>query len=166
MKPLVDVLRKESEDRERRLHASFDEWYAEWDDHLLVSERLEEELPEPLMEATPYYDADPEVFSLDLAEHTVGESTKMGGGTTEYVVRETWNFSVSFTLGGDERIGGKDGIDVHASGHGEAEGVAKVIHRFVKKDDGELVDESVEIEEIDVHYEDHWDPRQAWLRTL
>jgi len=138
----------------------FAAYYAALDLEDSTRQALEDELPEHLMGVTEYFDSDAEVFDLEREDSDISEVETGVPGLLQYIVEEKWTFSVSFGLSGSFRAGGSDGVDLHASGHGEARGTAQ-LRRDITITDGE-VQEKVTIEKIDLAYDDEWNPYDAY----
>jgi len=140
--------------------------YEQCDSKKATEERFADELGEYLSGLTPYYDSDPEVFDLERLAFTIEDPTDLEDDTREYQITEKWDLSVSFGLSGDFHLGGSDGVDFSASGHGEATGKATVERRVVVDAKNEIVEESIENIAFDLEYDDSWDPQEAWVDSL
>lgn len=138
----------------------FAAYYAALDLEDSTRQALEDELPERLMSVTEYFDSDAEVFDLEREDFDISDVKTGVPGLLQYIVEEKWTFSVSFGLSGSFRAGGSDGVDLHASGHGEARGTAH-IRRDITITDGD-VEEKVTIEKVDLDYDDDWNPYDAY----
>lgn len=143
----------------------FRDWYAQQEFSRYTAERLEDELPEHLCSLTEYYDADPEIFGLDRGTFEVEDGDARLGTACKCVLSEEWEFLVAFSLSADIRVGGRDGIEVSPSGHGQASGRAAITRTLSFHRDGTIVSHDIEVEDIDLELEEEWDPYDHWITS-
>lgn len=67
---------------------------------------------------------------------------------------------------GDLRIGGRDGMEVSASGYGSATGTATVSRTLAFDSKRRLTSQRIEITDVDIDDYDEFDVFDAWIRSL
>lgn len=145
----------------------FATWYEEQDFAWHTTGRLQDELPDYLVSLCEHYDYDAEVFDLDRVEWELISEPSDSQGTTSAVIREEWTLTVSYSVGADLRLGGKDGIEVPVSGWRQASGRATVTRTLTFDASRRLTTNELEVDEIDLEQdEEDWDPHEAWLDSL
>lgn len=143
----------------------FRDWYAQQEFSRYTAERLEDELPEHLCSLTEYWAENPEISGLDRGTFEVEDGDTRAGTARKCVISEEWEFLVAFSLSADIRVGGRDGIEVSPSGHGQASGHATVTRTLSFDQDGTIASHEIEIEDIELELEEEWDPYDHWITS-
>jgi predicted nucleic acid-binding protein len=145
----------------------FATWYEEQDFSWQTAGRLQDELPDYLMDLCEHFDSDAEVFDMDKTHREITSEETAADGTREFVITEEWEISVSYGVSADVRIGGSDGVDFGVSGWRQTSGSATLERTLRFDPQRNLIANEVEVEELDLSEDDEeWDPHEAWVESL
>jgi hypothetical protein len=143
-----------------------DEWYEVQDFAWATAGRLEEELDEYLIEHTGHFDFDAEVVDLYRTSWRLKADSE-DSEARDVSVYEEWDFSVSYAVGAEVRVGGSDGVDFDVSGWRRASGNALILRTLRFDAHRNVISNDVDIKRIELEDDEgEWDPYEAWLDSL